>query len=546
MPNDERLRIRCGHCNKTIAVPATMSGKRIKCPSCSKAIPVPTQSRHPQDEDSAPSPTPTKQERQIPRPIDVPKMKVTLLGDNSGNTLLAQIGCLVSSNTRPNSGDLVLLAVSVCDGLSPTFIDILNEANGFQADRVALLLTGFPPDFDNELAELVEMELRDLLTANDVFEDNAPDRLACFRTDDTRLDKKLAAWAKSPPQPLLFFPKENWTDDKTRPRTHDAATAKEQLEANNQPQLPGDVKTFQMTILFYCGECKALIRAKNEVKGRQGKCQKCGSRIKVPEKSDDGAIARQLAKEFWNSPAAATAKATGLGNCDYCKGDVAIGQGFLISPPATDDIYPNIACSECFSKNRRPPWNGDVSRMALDHAQAFAIVSKTAREFYPTPSVHPEKATVNRPSLMRAQSNAGLREFYEAIGFWNYEVSECDLCGILLPNPAKFDGWQTKMRVALSLGAVVEQSSEPLSVFSLLIRQLLGEEFVPVADTTSGGGMQILASYTKDLFGKLCLSESTESHKMLCPLCLNPNGHIVDNCHVQSQDNDNDTYQLHS
>lgn len=240
-----------------------------------------------------------------------------------------------------------------------------------------------------------------------------------------------------------------------------------------------------MTIVFYCSGCKALIRAKSELAGRKGKCQKCGVAITVPQKSEAGAVARQLAKDFWNSPAAASAKTTGVGICDYCNADVAIGRGYLTPPMATDDLYPSIACDNCFNANRLSPWNGDVSQMPHEHAQAFATVSKAAKELCQTASENPEKSIVDALNTKMPDS-AWRTMLYMS-------VSRCNSCGLILPVTQVDAGPQAASLTFGGVSAAAQKSPEAIAALYKVLCDYFGES--PSLDLKDTFGMIKLCAF---------------------------------------------------
>jgi DNA-directed RNA polymerase subunit RPC12/RpoP len=120
------------------------------------------------------------------------------------------------------------------------------------------------------------------------------------------------------------------------------------------------------------------------------------------------AIARELAKAFWQSPAGGAAKAQGYGVCDYCDVRVAVGDGYLTGPmtetsemegmfatfglqaQATGDVSPSMACESCYDDKGLSPWDGDSSALPPKHAAAFEPVAKRARQLRSGPPPAPQ------------------------------------------------------------------------------------------------------------------------------------------------------------
>ena len=85
----------------------------------------------------------------------------------------------------------------------PEFIRTLNLVTGSQASRVGLLITE-ANDGDAELVQLVELEVRELLSAMDVLGPGVASRMACFQGDDPQLVEKIRVWETAPAEPIRF------------------------------------------------------------------------------------------------------------------------------------------------------------------------------------------------------------------------------------------------------------------------------------------------------------------------------------------------------
>jgi hypothetical protein len=132
-------------------------------------------------------------------------VRIAVLGDAAGNSLLERLGFEVRANDRPQSGEPVLIAVSGRDGPLCGFVEALNRATGTEAGHIGLLLTEVSEESDEELIALTEHEVRYLLDGVGVLPWQVAHRLPCFRTDDPELQGKWAAWAATPPAPLRFM-----------------------------------------------------------------------------------------------------------------------------------------------------------------------------------------------------------------------------------------------------------------------------------------------------------------------------------------------------
>jgi hypothetical protein len=130
-------------------------------------------------------------------------MQIAVLGDAAGNAVLEQLGFRVRANERPQPGEPLLIAVSVRTG-PLGFEEALNRATGCLAEHIGLLLTELGPGLDDELASLVELETRYLLEATGVFPRGIAHRLLCLRTDDIDVRNRLAAWASSSSESIVF------------------------------------------------------------------------------------------------------------------------------------------------------------------------------------------------------------------------------------------------------------------------------------------------------------------------------------------------------
>jgi len=85
----------------------------------------------------------------------------------------------------------------------PSFIDALNGVTGAEAAHVGILITE-ASGADEELIKLVELEVRELLAAMDVFAPGVAGRMVCFRTDDAGCGEKVLSWTASTPDPTRF------------------------------------------------------------------------------------------------------------------------------------------------------------------------------------------------------------------------------------------------------------------------------------------------------------------------------------------------------
>lgn len=83
----------------------------------------------------------------------------------------------------------------------------------------------------------------------------------------------------------------------------------------------------------------------------------------------DGPRARELAQAWWKSDRGARVREWGFAVCDRCNAKIAPGEGFLVSPVASDvdgppDTQlsaPEMACDSCFTRKNLKAWNPDAS-----------------------------------------------------------------------------------------------------------------------------------------------------------------------------------------
>ena len=237
-----------------------------------------------------------------------------------------------------------------------------------------------------------------------------------------------------------------------------------------------------MMIIFECSTCKTLIRVDGKFSGRRGTCKQCNSASLVPGASEPRLVSQQLAREFWKSPVSSADRATGVGACDYCNGDIPVGRGFLTPPIAADDAYPSLACERCFEKVPRP-WDGDVSRMPPDHALAFAPISQSARELQQAPAA--QASVAGGGAAPGAQARADARTAWKRVDV-REEVSDyCfdDARGVLveigklgLPtgNAWKLGSWsKTSAGVVPNQEAICENGLVSIDDSSLEIRTVI-------------------------------------------------------------------------
>jgi translation elongation factor EF-Tu-like GTPase len=118
-------------------------------------------------------------------------VRVTVLGDVAGNTRLERAGAEVRSNARPEPGDLVLIAVSARHGPVPALLDALDLADGYEAGRLAVLVTDVEHGSDHELVALVAWEAKYLLQGTGVVRYPQAEALSVLRSDDSNLAQSL-------------------------------------------------------------------------------------------------------------------------------------------------------------------------------------------------------------------------------------------------------------------------------------------------------------------------------------------------------------------
>jgi translation elongation factor EF-Tu-like GTPase len=130
-------------------------------------------------------------------------MRLVLLGDEADIANVDLAGWKCVHNCYPQPSDSVLIVVSAQNGPMPSFTRTLNLATGAEVPRVAILITDASRAHE-EMDTLVEYEIRGLLEAMNVFGTGYAARMACFRTEGSRLSDEVLAWESAAPETIRF------------------------------------------------------------------------------------------------------------------------------------------------------------------------------------------------------------------------------------------------------------------------------------------------------------------------------------------------------
>lgn len=263
-----------------------------------------------------------------------------------------------------------------------------------------------------------------------------------------------------------------------------------------------------MPVVFFCRGCKVITLAVDELRGRRIRCKKCDATMDAPSGSDPKAVARSLARAYWRSPAAESAKSNGGGICDYCNGSVAIEAGFLTPPIAADDVYPSMACGTCFGERQLLPWDGDISRMPRSHASAFEMVASLAHRLKPPKGFKASSKSSKSALVLRNGSNDALKKLFDQIGLTGGFQQECDRCRISMITP----GPATLMLVM----AGISRSPESVAAALKLLQAVLGPENLEIPDAANTSNPMLFGLLTG---AKLVLVECENCKKLVCPAC---------------------------
>jgi len=99
----------------------------------------------------------------------------------------------VHQQLPPRQGDLILFAVSCQQGVDEALLDSLDQCQGTKLTRGAILLVDHEPEVDPEQRELVELEMRYVLSS--MLGDDLASDLPLLGGDDVELPARVSQLA---------------------------------------------------------------------------------------------------------------------------------------------------------------------------------------------------------------------------------------------------------------------------------------------------------------------------------------------------------------